>query len=245
MDRLKKILVFSLTFILMTGSISVFAATPKSDTVTEKKTGEADNAKDEDVTAAVTSIREAGISLTKSVYDFSEYVKESKKKIFKPKTTGVVEISVSTSIGDTESKRYSDVLTYRYNSKMTKKISDKEYEILCRIVEAEAGDQDVYGRILVANVILNRVNYKKEFENDIEGVVFEKNQFAPVADGSYYKVGISSLTKEAVDRCLDGEDYSDGALFFFMRSGTTKNTAAWFDSLKFICKYGCHEFFKY
>lgn len=244
MNRLKRILVFSFTFILMTGSISVFAATPKKDTVTEKNTEEVDVTEDGEVSAAATSIREAGIALTKSVYDFSEYVKESKKNA-KPKTPGVVEISVSTSIGDTEGKRYSDVLTYRYNSKMTKKISDKEYEILCRIVEAEAGDQDVYGRILVANVILNRVNYKKEFENDIEGVVFEKNQFAPVADGSYYKVGISSLTKEAVDRCLEGEDYSDGALFFFMRSGTTKNTAAWFDSLKFICKYGCHEFFKY
>ena len=54
---------------------------------------------------------------------------------------------------------------------MVKAVTNKEYYILCRIVEAEAGDQDVYGRILVVNVILNRVNCKKEFANDIEGVV--------------------------------------------------------------------------
>lgn len=138
----------------------------------------------------------------------------------------------------------SDDLVYKYNKKMKRSVSDEEYEVLCRIVEAEAGDQDVYGRILVANVILNRVKYKKEFANDIIGVVFEKNQFAPTRDGSYYSVKVSDTTMEAVDRCLNGEDYSQGALYFFMRSATSKTKAAWFDSLNYLFKYGCHEFFK-
>lgn len=138
----------------------------------------------------------------------------------------------------------SDELVYKYNKKMKRSVSDEEYEVLCRIVEAEAGDQDVYGRILVANVILNRVKYKKEFANDIIGVVFEKNQFAPTRDGSYYSVKVSDTTMEAVDRCLNGEDYSQGALYFFMRSATSKTKAAWFDSLNYLFKYGCHEFFK-
>ncbi len=138
-----------------------------------------------------------------------------------------------------------DELTYKYNKDMDIEVTEKEYEILCRIVQAEAGDQDVYGRILVANVVLNRVNYKKEFKNDIEGVVFEKGQFSPITDGSYDRAKVDDVTKEAVDRCLKGEDYSDGALFFFMRSATSKSAASWFDSLNFIMKYGCHEFFKY
>ena len=190
---------------------------------------------------ASVSIDNACKEMSKSVASFSEYL-EGLRKSSNTKS-GTVNISVSSSSSD--SRKHSDVLKYQYNHDFVKKVTDKEYEILCRIVEAEAGDQDVYGRILVANVILNRVNYKKEWKNDIEGVVFEKNQFSPISNGAYYRVTVDDLTKEAVDRCLEGEDYSEGAFFFFMRSGTSKSAASFFDSLKFVCKYGCHEFFKY
>lgn len=161
---------------------------------------------------------------------------DKKKKTIKRTST-----SSSSKYGDGNA---SGILKNKYNEKFTKKVTEKEYEILCRIVQAEAGDQDVYGRILVANVILNRVNYEKEFPNDIEGVVFEKKQFSPISNGAYYRVVVDDVTREAVDRCLSGEDYSDGALYFFMRSATAASTASWFDTLTFICKYGCHEFFK-
>ena len=36
-------------------------------------------------------------------------------------------------------------------------MSDEDYDVFLRIVEAEAGTEDLKGRILVANVILNRV----------------------------------------------------------------------------------------
>ena len=160
---------------------------------------------------------------------------DKKKKTVKKTTTSSSAYSSGNASG---------TLKYKYNEKFTKKVTDKEYEILCRIVQAEAGDQDIYGRILVANVILNRVNYEKEFANDIEGVVFEKKQFSPISNGSYYRVVVDDVTKEAVDRTLAGEDYSDGALYFFMRSATAASTASWFDTLTFVCKYGCHEFFK-
>ncbi|MBP5532831.1 MAG: cell wall hydrolase [Lachnospiraceae bacterium] len=161
---------------------------------------------------------------------------DKKKKTIKRTST-----SSSSQYGDGNA---SGILKNKYNEKFTKKVTEKEYEILCRIVQAEAGDQDVYGRILVANVILNRVNYEKEFPNDIEGVVFEKKQFSPISNGAYYRVVVDDVTREAVDRCLSGEDYSDGALYFFMRSATAASTASWFDTLTFVCKYGCHEFFK-
>ena len=142
-------------------------------------------------------------------------------------------------------REYSEVLTYKYNPDMDISITDKEYEVLCRIVEAEAGDQDVYGRILVVNVILNRVNCKKEFANDIEGVVFEKGQFSPISNGAYYRVEVDDITREAVQRAVTGEDYSQGALFFIQRSSASKSGAAWFDTLTFLFKYGCHEFYGY
>ena len=36
-------------------------------------------------------------------------------------------------------------------------MSDEDYDTLLRIVEAEAGSEDIKGRVLVANVIMNRV----------------------------------------------------------------------------------------
>lgn len=138
-------------------------------------------------------------------------------------------------------------LTYIYNPSFRMSISDKERNILYRIVQAEAGDQDIYGRILVANVVLNRV-FDRRFPGDIESVVFQKiggaTQFAPTKDGRYWTVTVTSKTIEAVDRALRGEDYSKGALYFFQRNLTSTSMASWFDnSLTKLFKYGSHEFF--
>ena len=40
-------------------------------------------------------------------------------------------------------------------------MSDEDYDTLLHIVEAEAGTEDVKGRILVANVIMNRIKNKE------------------------------------------------------------------------------------
>lgn len=139
-------------------------------------------------------------------------------------------------------------LTFTYNPDMCLDLNKSEIEVLERIVEAEATDEDVYGRMLVANVVINRV-HSKHFANTVEKVVFQKiggdAQFAPVSDGRYYSVKVTDLTREAVGRVLDGEDYSCGALYFFQRNMTTRKRASWFDKhTAFQFKYGCHEFFK-
>lgn len=126
-------------------------------------------------------------------------------------------------------------------------ITEEDKEILLRIVEAEATCEDVMGRMLVANVIMNRV-LSKGFPDSIAEVVFQNNgvtyQFSPIKDGRYWTVEVSEETKEAVDRVLAGEDYSQGALFFVARSMANKKAMSWFDSsLKFLFRHGVHEFF--
>lgn len=117
-------------------------------------------------------------------------------------------------------------------------------KILLRIVEAEAGDQNVRGRRLVANVILNRVK-SKEFPNTVKKVVFAPRQFSPIKNGSYYRVKVSKKTKKAVDQALQGIDDSRGALYFMWRAGADSSNASWFDrALKKLFTYGCHEFFR-
>ncbi|MBQ3783582.1 MAG: cell wall hydrolase [Lachnospiraceae bacterium] len=137
----------------------------------------------------------------------------------------------------------------RKKNKYVVKISEHDKEVLLRIVEAEAGDEDVEGRMLVANVILNRVKCKTEFPDNVTEVVFDHSggvyQFSPISDGSYYDVTVTKGTKEAVDRVLKGEDKSKGALYFMARRYAAKRNVEWFDSsLTYVLTYADHEFFK-
>ena len=123
-----------------------------------------------------------------------------------------------------------------------------DIEILERIVEAEAGGEDDDGKLLVANVVLNRVR-DEAFPDTIGEVVFQRSngvtQFSPVASGSYYKVEVSEESKKAVERALQGEDISDGALYFAARRYANQKSMRWFDEeLNFLFQHGGHEFFK-
>lgn len=127
-------------------------------------------------------------------------------------------------------------------------LSEEEMEALLRIVEAEAGSEDEDGRLLVANVVLNRVESDR-FPSTVTEVVFQKAngvaQFSPVSSGSYYRVKISDETIAAVGRALSGEDISQGALFFASRRRADSSKMRWFDTkLTFLFEHGGHEFFK-
>ena len=125
---------------------------------------------------------------------------------------------------------------------------DKEsIEILCRIVEAEAGTEDEKGRILVANVVMNRVKSSR-FPDTVKGVVFQKSgglyQFSPVANGRYYRVTVSEETRKAVEKVLRGKDESQGALYFVNRYAANTEYMNWFDRrCTSLFSYGRHEFF--
>ena len=122
-------------------------------------------------------------------------------------------------------------------------ITDDDYQVLLRIVEAEAPDEDLKGKILVANVVLNRLEIG--FGGDtISEVVFDKGQFEPVSNGRIFKVTVSESTIEAVERAISGEDLSQGALYFMARDKASKRGIRWFDTkLKFLFEHGGHEFF--
>lgn len=129
----------------------------------------------------------------------------------------------------------------------TSTLSKQDYDVLLRIVEAEAGCEDMRGKILVANVVLNRVE-DEAFPDSVEAVVFQKKngrcQFSPISDGRYYSVKVSEETKEAVERALSGEDYSEGALYFVARRYAEPKRMRWFDThLTRLFSYGGHEFF--
>jgi N-acetylmuramoyl-L-alanine amidase len=127
-------------------------------------------------------------------------------------------------------------------------VSQEDVSMLERIVESEASGEDIVGKILVANVIFNRI-VDDAFPDSVEGVIFQKShgdyQFSPVESGRYWDVKVSKETKKAVLRALEGEDYSEGALYFFARKKTSSGKADWFDTnLDWLFKHGGHEFYK-
>ena len=127
-------------------------------------------------------------------------------------------------------------------------LTDEDMEALLRIVEAEAGCEDEEGKLLVANVVLNRVN-NDSFPETVTEVVFQREngvtQFSPVANGRYYTVEISESAVSAVGRALIGEDISEGALYFAARKYADSDKMKWFDdNLTFLFSHGGHEFFK-
>lgn len=126
-------------------------------------------------------------------------------------------------------------------------MSDEDYANLLKIVEAEAGGEDLKGKTLVANVIFNRIE-SPDFPSNVTDVVWERSggstQFSPVADGRIYTVTVSEETKEAVNRAIDGEDYSHGALYFMEERYADEENVKWFkDELKFLFRHGVHDFY--
>lgn len=127
-------------------------------------------------------------------------------------------------------------------------VTERERAVLERIVEAEATDKDQKSKILVANVILNRVR-SKEFPNSIEKVVFQREngkvQFSPTADGRYDSVHVTKSTKTSVKKALEGKDYSEGALYFVEKTMANPKNVSWFESsLTRLFTYEGHSFYK-
>ena len=71
-----------------------------------------------------------------------------------------------------------------------------DLELLALCVEAEAGNQDLIGKRMVADVILNRVE-DEAWPDTIEAVIKQKNQFATWSNGAMDRVSPSEDTFEA------------------------------------------------
>lgn len=126
-------------------------------------------------------------------------------------------------------------------------VSQEDIECLMRIVEAEAGCEDRTGKLLVANVVINRVK-NKAFPNTVTEVVYQRSsqttQFSPVSNGRIDTVKISGETKEVVYSALLGEDDSQGALYFVAKQYADPDKVCWFDNnLTHLFSHGGHDFY--
>lgn len=90
-----------------------------------------------------------------------------------------------------------------------------EAYLLAAIIQCEAGGEPYEGKLAVGSVVLNRVRSSK-FPNTITGVIYQKNQFSPVASGRLayrLEAGVSDSCKNAAMEVLGG-NITNNCLFF-------------------------------
>ena len=111
---------------------------------------------------------------------------------------------------------------------------------LLKLAMAEAEGESVEGKALVILVVLNRV-WSDQFPDSIEAVIFQKNQFSPVAEGGrYWTTEPDAGCYEALELVMGGWDESQGAFYF---ESTGKD--GWHSqNLEFLFEYGGHRFYR-
>lgn len=114
-----------------------------------------------------------------------------------------------------------------YTSDTITGITVEEFDMVSKVVQAEAGNQEWEAQWMVACVILNRVESEK-FPETIEGVIYQENpkQFCCVWDGGYEKAEPDDAVHEAVAYALEQERIPQDILFF-TSNGYLKGTEAY------------------
>lgn len=94
-------------------------------------------------------------------------------------------------------------------------ISNQDFELLCQLVAAEAENQPFEGKRAVAAVVLNRVDYGWPFEDSIEEVIFQEDQFSCVSDKRFFDAWtyVSDEDREAVTAELSERKYNEYLYF--------------------------------
>lgn len=103
-------------------------------------------------------------------------------------------------------------------------ISAAELELLALVVEAEAGNQDLYGKQLVIDVILNRVD-SPGFPNSITKVILQPRHFSTIWDGAAYRAEPTQETYEAIESELLHRRNSE--ILFFTSEGFSEYGTPW------------------
>lgn len=226
------------------GKNDVYAA------VTETSESDEEDSDDEEDTLLGLEGIISGVLLTQNTNNRVSKIGISTENVLVGQRTAEQPRESSISIGDEVVDSIEGLDEHSWNAvESGTRMSDHDYQTLLRIVEAEAGGEDIKGRILVANVIFNRVADDR-FPDTITEVVWERVngavQFSPTIDGRINEVSVSETTREAVNRAIDGEDYSEGALFFVAKGLADAENVVWFDAeLEHLFTHGVHDFYTY
>lgn len=96
----------------------------------------------------------------------------------------------------------------------TYELTDEEYDLLARVVTAEAENQGFEAQYLIACVVMNRVA-SDEFPDSVSEVIWQKNQFSSMWNGRYDRSVTTDSCYEAVQYMIEyGNELPEDVLFF-------------------------------
>ncbi|WP_446897956.1 cell wall hydrolase [Clostridium sp. LBM24168] len=119
-------------------------------------------------------------------------------------------------------------------------ITQKDVDLMAKVVYAESNCEPFEGQVAVASVILNRLKYPK-FPKTVEEVIKQKGAFSCVRNGNINVVP-NQNNYNAVSKALKGADPTNKAVFFY---NPKIATSTWMKDIgKRNVKYiGHHVFF--
>ncbi|OUQ86566.1 cell wall hydrolase [Brevibacillus brevis] len=117
------------------------------------------------------------------------------------------------------------------------KVSERDMELLARLVYAEGRGEPYEGQVAIAAVVLNRVA-SDDFPHTVREVIYAPNAFSPVHDGNLTHK-LNESTRKAVQDAMNGKDPSNGSLYFF-NPDTAKSKWIW--SRPVTVEIGNHRF---
>lgn len=119
------------------------------------------------------------------------------------------------------------------------KYTQSDYNLLARLISAEARGESYTGQVAVGAVVLNRVEHPS-FPDTISGVIYQNGAFSCLYDGQFNQPVAESSYKAAQD-ALNGWDPSGGAIYYYNPRTATNQ---WIRSRPIITTIGKHVFCK-
>ena len=132
-----------------------------------------------------------------------------------------------------------NIKSLKQSKKEVINITNEDLLLLSKLVTGEARGETYEGQVAVAAVVINRVKDPR-FPNSIKDVIYQKNAFSVVNDGSINMQPTESAYNAAVD-ALYGKDPTDKAVFFW---NPDIATCKWIKTLNPYLKIGNHVFAK-
>lgn len=219
-------------------SVMVGAGTETYETASpaEAETGEQESGREE---SRQTQLRNQTSMWLSSIVESLDNVKEPETAVEPSDSSGAQAIQSASLITSDAGKVIAENRSMSYT----------DYTTLLNIVEAECTGGDEKSKLLVADVILNRVA-DSHFPDNVYDVVWQRvggtAQFSPTQDGRMGTLTISDSTIKAVKEAIGGKNISDGALFFMARESSSSKNVDWFDeTLEYLYSYGGHDYYKF
>ena len=131
------------------------------------------------------------------------------------------------------------IKSVKQNKKEVINITNDDLLLLSKLVTGEARGESYEGQFAVAEVIINRVQDPR-FPNTIKDVIYQKNAFSVVNDGSINMQPTESAYSAAQD-ALYGNDPTNNAIYFWNPDIATCN---WIKTLNPYMRIGNHVFAK-